>query len=123
MNAPLAAPNPPWFLKAPWVLSQTPVGLQRKTAGMKNLTLSALLAFASLGSVAGAVTVTATTTTTTQTASMTRAQMHTQNNLTRYSRATMRNMSRYSRAECTKHRGVMIKQKSNGQLVCVAKLK
>lgn len=120
MNAPLAAPNPPWFLKGPWVLSQTPVGLQSETAGMKNLTLSALLAFASLGSVAGAVTA---TTTTTQTASMTRAQMHTQNNLTRYGRATMQNMSRYSRAECAKHRGVMIKQKSNGQLVCVAKLK
>ncbi len=63
------------------------------------------------------------TTTTTHTTTMTRAQLHTMNNLNRYSKTTTNNLSRYSRAECARHHGVMIKQKSNGKLVCVAKLR
>lgn len=57
-----------------------------------------------------------------QTAAVTKAQLHTQNNLTKYQSATTQHMSTYSRAECNKRKGVMIKQK-NGQLVCVAKQK
>ena len=86
---------------------------------MTNLTLAALIAFASLGSVASAQT----TVTKTSTTTMTRAQMHTTNNINRYSKKTMANLSRYSRAECGRHGGVMIKQKSNGKLVCVAKMR
>jgi Ni/Co efflux regulator RcnB len=57
-----------------------------------------------------------------QTAAATKAQLHTQNNLTKYQAATTQHMSTYSRAECNKRKGVMIKQK-NGRLVCVAKQK
>ena len=75
--------------------------------------LLAVLVLVSVGfaSVAGA-----------QTAAVTKAQLHTQNNLTKYQAATTQHMGMYSRAECNKRKGVMIKQK-NGQLVCTAKQK
>ena len=84
---------------------------------MKPLTLAVLFAFAALGSVASAATMTSTTVSSTTT----RAQMHTTNNVNRYSRATVQHLSRYQRNECIRRGGVIIKQKSNGQLVCVAK--
>ena len=81
---------------------------------MKNLTLAALIAFATLGSVAGAATMPT---------NPTHAQLHTINNVNKYSGHTANNLSRYSRNECIRRGGVMIKQASNGQLVCVAKTK
>ena len=80
---------------------------------MKPISIATLLAFAALGSVATAAT--------TVTSTTTHAQMHTTNNLHRYSRATVQHLSRYQRNECIRRGGVIIKQKSNGQLVCVAK--
>lgn len=77
---------------------------------MKKLTLVCVASLI-LGTFAGA-----------QTAATSRASLHTQNNLTRYSNTTLNNMSRYSRAECNKHRGVMVKQKT-GKLVCMAKMR
>ncbi len=89
---------------------------------MKHITLAALFAFAALGPVASAATMTSTTTTSNATTSnATRAQMHTTNNVNRYSRATVQHLSRYQRNECIRLGGVIIKQKSNGQLVCLAK--
>ena len=57
-----------------------------------------------------------------QTATVTKAQLHTQNNLNKYQKATTQHLSQYSRTECNKRQGVMVKQK-NGQLVCTAKQK
>ena len=91
---------------------------------MKSISPAALLVLAALGTAAlGNVAGAATTTTTTVSSTTTRAQMHTTNNINRYSATTTNNLSRYSRAECAKHKGVMIKQKSNGKLVCVAKMR
>lgn len=87
--------------------------------GMKPISLAALLAFAALGTVASAATTT--TTSTTVSSTTTRAQLHTTNNVSRYSRATVQHLSRYQRNECIRRGGVIIKQKSNGQLVCIAK--
>jgi hypothetical protein len=89
---------------------------------MKPFSLSALLAFAALG-IAALGSAASAATTTTVSSTTTRAQLHTTNNVSRYSKTTMNNLSRYSRAECAKHKGVMIKQKSNGKLVCVAKMR
>ncbi|ULH17691.1 hypothetical protein MF271_19965 (plasmid) [Deinococcus sp. KNUC1210] len=88
---------------------------------MNTFRVAALLTLVIAGSVASAATTV--TSTTTRTTTVTRAQMHTANNLARYSRVTTNNLSRYSRAACAKHKGVMIKQKSNGKLVCVVKLR
>ena len=80
---------------------------------MKTMTFAALFAFAALGSAAVAQVAPTTT----------HAQLHTMNNLDKYSKHTTSNLSRYSRNECIRRGGVMIKQASNGQLVCVAKMR
>jgi ABC-type glycerol-3-phosphate transport system substrate-binding protein len=90
-----------------------------KPISIRSTGIAALLAFAALGTVANAATTT--TTSTTVTSTTTHAQMHTTNNLKRYSKATTQHLSRYQRNECIRRGGVIIKQKSNGQLVCVAK--
>ena len=87
---------------------------------MKLFSLSALILLIAASPLANAAT--SVTSTTTRTATMTRAQMHTTNNIRRYSNRTINNLSRYGRTECARHHGVMIKQKSNGRLVCVAKM-
>ena len=81
---------------------------------MKNLTLAALIGFTAAFSVAGAATMPA---------NPTHAQLHTINNVNKYSAHTANNLSRYSRNECIRRGGVMVKQASNSQLVCVAKTK